>query len=168
VTLLNSGDPQPVLVRAGEAEVLGVAPDTIQLLVDGGVDGGISAARSRLGKGTNGPPPHYHARSPEIFFIVEGGLHVLVGNEILTLGEGDYLLVPPNTLHAFRTPSDTGVDMLFIMPAVERFEYFRMGDRIRTGQASPQEVFAAQDRFDNYFQDSIVWREFSTGTTPDP
>jgi mannose-6-phosphate isomerase-like protein (cupin superfamily) len=159
---INSGAPEPLVVRASDAEILGVAPDTIQLLADGGVDGGISAARSKLGKATDGPPPHYHARSSELFFIVEGGLHVLAGQEVLTLGAGDYLVVPPNTPHAFRTPDDTGVDMLFLMPGVERFEYFRLGDRIRRGQASPQEFLATQDRFDNYFQDSAVWRQFQS------
>jgi mannose-6-phosphate isomerase-like protein (cupin superfamily) len=160
MTLINSGDAGPLLVRANDAEILGVAPTTIQLLAEGSVDGGISAARSKLGKGTDGPPPHYHARSSEIFFIIEGGLHVLAGQEVLTLGAGDYLLVPPGTVHAFCTPAESGVDILFLMPGVERFEYFRLGDRIRKGQASPQELLKTQDRFDNHFQESAVWRQF--------
>jgi quercetin dioxygenase-like cupin family protein len=155
--------PEPLLVRASDAEILGVAPNTVQLLADGDAEGGISAVRSKLGKDTDGPPPHYHARSAEIFFIIDGGLYVLAGQDVQTLRQGDYLLVPPNTPHAFRTPSDTGVDMLFIMPGVERFEYFRLGDRIQRGQASPREVLETQDRFDNHFQNSDVWREFRAG-----
>jgi len=157
MTQFTHGHTPPLLVRASQAETLGVAPTTIQLLADGDPHGGISIARSRLAKGTDGPPPHYHTGSPEIFFIIDGGLHVLCGQQVLTLGTGDYLLVPPNTPHAFATPHDSGVDLLFIMPGVERFAYFRLGDRIARGHASPQELLATQDRFDNHFLKSEIW-----------
>jgi mannose-6-phosphate isomerase-like protein (cupin superfamily) len=167
MTQPTAGGPQPVLVRADDAETLGVTPTTIQLLIDGDpTSGAVSVARSKLGKGTDGPPPHYHAGSAEIFFIIEGRLHVLAGERVITVGEGDFLLVPPNTAHAFCTPADTGVDLLFIMSGVERFEYFRLGDRVRQGNASPQELLDTQDRFDNHFLDSPAWRQFR-GTAPD-
>jgi hypothetical protein len=65
------------------------------------------------------------------------------------------------------------VDLLFIMPGVERFAYFRLGDRIARGQASPQELLATQDRFDNHFLKSEIWdahrhAEGSTRETPHP
>ncbi|HEX4216314.1 MAG TPA: cupin domain-containing protein [Candidatus Dormibacteraeota bacterium] len=159
MSLITPGDGAPALVRADEAEMLGLAPDTIQLLADGSDTGGaISAIRSRMGRDTDGPPPHHHDRAPEILFIIEGGLHVLTGEEIVSVGAGDLLLVPPHMAHAFRTPADTGVDMLFLMPGVDRFEYFRLADRIRHGEGSPEEILAAQERFDNHFHDSPVWR----------
>jgi hypothetical protein len=84
---------------------------------------------------------------------------VLVGEQVVTLGGRDFLLVPPS--HGTRVASaNAGVDMLFITPGVERFEYFRLGDRIRKGEASPQQILDAQDRFDNHFHDSLVWRQF--------
>jgi quercetin dioxygenase-like cupin family protein len=154
-----------LLVHATDAEVLGLDPNTIQLLADGSSDGAISAVRTRMAKGTEGPPAHYHKGAPEIFFIIEGGLHVLAGEDVVTMREGDYLLVPPQTTHAFCTPDDAGVDMLFLMPGIERFEYFRLGDRIRRGEADLAEIVGpeAQDRFDNHFQDSTTWRQFRSG-----
>lgn len=170
MSLITPGGGAPALLRAGEAEILGLAQDTIQLLADGGDTGGaISAIRSRLGRDTDGPPPHHHDRAPEIFFIIEGALHVLTGEEIVTMGAGDFLLVPAHTAHAFRTPADRGVDMLFLMPGVDRFEYFRLAHRIRRGEGSPQEILAAQERFDNHFHDSPVWRRFvQEGVAPAP
>jgi mannose-6-phosphate isomerase-like protein (cupin superfamily) len=161
MTQFNSADSQPVLVRATDAEILGVTPATIQLLADGDpASGAVCVARSKIGKGMDGPPPHCHTGSSEIFFVIEGGLHILAGERVVTVGEGDFLLVPPNTAHAFCTPADTGVDMLFLMPGAERFEYFRLGERIRQGTASPQELLDSQDRFDNHFLDSPVWQQF--------
>jgi hypothetical protein len=60
----------PLLIRGDEAETLGDAPNTIQLLADGGTGGAISAVRTGA-QGTSGPPPHYHAGAPESFFIIE-------------------------------------------------------------------------------------------------
>ncbi|PRX45445.1 mannose-6-phosphate isomerase-like protein (cupin superfamily) [Prauserella shujinwangii] len=151
-----------MLFRAGEAELLGADPLTMRLLADGDDTGGVvSAIRSRMGRATDGPPPHHHTRAPEMFFLVEGGLHVLVGDRIVTAREGDFLVVPEHTAHTFRTPDDTGVDMLFLMPGARRFDYFRLVDRIRRGEASPRELFETQERFDNHFTDSAVWREFT-------
>ncbi|WP_329238759.1 cupin domain-containing protein [Actinoallomurus sp. NBC_01490] len=149
-----------LLVRGADAETVGGAPITTWLLAEGDPTGGsVSAIRSKMARSTGGPPPHYHVGSAEIFFVIEGGLRVLAGEEVITAGEGDLLLVPPGMPHAFRTTEDSGVDMLVLKPTAERFEYFRLADRIRRGQASPAEILAKQDIFDNHFVDSSVWAE---------
>jgi hypothetical protein len=66
-------------------------------------------------------------------------------------------LVPANTPHAFATPEGTGVDMLFLMSGAARAEYFRVVDRIRRGEVSPQEILATAELFDNHFHDSPAW-----------
>jgi hypothetical protein len=78
MTLINSGDTKPLLVRAAEAETLGIAPDTMHMLADGDpTDGAVSFSRTKMGKDTEGASPHYHSRAAESFFIISGGLHVL-------------------------------------------------------------------------------------------
>ncbi|WP_218135852.1 cupin domain-containing protein [Nonomuraea jiangxiensis] len=159
--MIDPHDTQAVLVRAGEAEILGEPPNMMELLADAETTGGrVSAIRSKIGKNTDGPPPHYHNEAAEIFYIIDGGLHVLTGEHVVTVGTGDFLLVPPQTPHAFSTPEYTGVDMLIFKPGAERFGYFRLGDRVRRGEASPKEILDAQDLYDNHFHDSVVWRHF--------
>jgi mannose-6-phosphate isomerase-like protein (cupin superfamily) len=163
--LITPDELQPVVVRAGDAEILGIAPNTIQLLADGATTGGVlSAIRSRMTSGADGPAPHYHAIAPELFFIISR-LHVLVGERVVTVSEGDFLMVPPGMPHAFSTPGDSGVDMLFLMPKVDRFEYFRLLDQVRQGKASPRAILDSQERFDNHFLESRVWREFRGGAS---
>ncbi|WP_371785637.1 cupin domain-containing protein [Streptosporangium subroseum] len=157
----GANDRGAVLTRAAAAETLGADPNTTRLLADADDTGGsMNAVRTTLGRGVDGPPPHYHANSPELFFVLGGSLQVLTGEEVVSVGEGDFLLVPPYMAHAWGTGPETGADVLIIKaPGDNRFEYFRLVDRIRKGEASPQEILATQDRFDNHFVDSRIWRE---------
>ncbi|HVW44991.1 MAG TPA: cupin domain-containing protein [Amycolatopsis sp.] len=150
-----------LIIRAGEAEVLGLPPVTMELLADG--DTGISTIRTKMAKGTPGPPPHHHSLAPELFYILDGGLHVLSGDDVMRVSAGDYLVVPAGTRHAFAAPEDTGAEFLFFMPGADRFDYFRLTDKVRRGEESPQRVLETQERFDNYFEDSQVWNDFLAG-----
>jgi hypothetical protein len=62
--------------------------------------------------------------------------------------------------HAFGTPEGIGADVLitFAPGMRDRFDYFRLGHRVMTGQASPQEILDSQDRFDNHFLTSPIWQ----------
>jgi mannose-6-phosphate isomerase-like protein (cupin superfamily) len=157
----RASDRGAVLTRAAAAETLGTDPNTTRLLADADDTGGsMNAVRTALGRGVDGPPPHYHTNSPELFFVLGGSLQVLTGEEVVSVGEGDFLLVPPYMAHAWGTGPEVGADVLIIKaPGDNRFEYFRLVDRIRRGEASPQEILATQDRFDNHFVDSRIWRE---------
>ena len=161
MSLISPSDQPAMLVRADEAESLGMGATTIRLLADGSsTDGAISANRTLLGPGVDGPPPHYHAGSAEIFFLLDGSLDALAGDRVVTLGKGDFLVIPKLMPHAFATTAGTTADVLIVFaPGMQdRFEYFRLGDRVVKGQASPQEILDSQERFDNHFMDSPVWR----------
>lgn len=151
-----------LLVRANEAEVLESPLNTMHLLADGATtDGAISANRVLLGEGASGPPPHFHTTSSEIFFILGGSLEALAGDRIVTLDAGDFLSVPRGMPHAFGAAPGSTADVLIVFaPGLQdRFEYFRLGNRVMKGQASPQEILDTQDRFDNHFLDATPdWR----------
>jgi mannose-6-phosphate isomerase-like protein (cupin superfamily) len=152
--------PKPLLVRNDEAEQLGSTPDTMTLLADVSDTGGhLTTQRASLGRGRDGATPHFHRASAEMFFILDGELQILSDDEIVTTKAGDMLFVPPHTTHAFGATANSGADVLIVFtPGVERFEYFRMIDRIRRGEGSPAEILASQDRYDNHFVDSATWR----------
>ena len=148
-----------LLIRHDEAEQLGTSPDTMTLYADVPHTGGfLSSNRASLGRGKDGATPHFHQQSAEMFYILDGELQVLTGDEIVTTRAGDMLFVPPQTTHAFGATPNSGADVLIVyVPGVERFEYFRMIDRIRRGEGSPQEILATQERFDNHFVESAAW-----------
>ncbi|GGV31274.1 cupin [Kitasatospora herbaricolor] len=151
---------EAVLVRSEEAETLDLGGTTARLLADAGATGGaLSTLRVTLARGADGASPHYHGGSSELFYVTDGELQVLAGEEVVTARAGDLLVVPPELPHAFAAPSSSGADLLIVItPGVERFEYFRILERLRRGEATLEELLATQDRFDNHFLDSPTWR----------
>ena len=161
MTMINPEAPA-VIVHGATAETLGSPgyPASVQLLADASATGGaLSAQRVTLRRGTEGANPHRHTGSSELFYNLDGSAQILAGTEVLTLRHGDLAVVPPHLPHAFAATADSDTDLLIVItPGVERFGYFRLLARLAQGQATHDELLAAQERYDNYFVDSVEWR----------
>jgi quercetin dioxygenase-like cupin family protein len=151
-----------LITRSNEAEILDSDPNSVlALLADSGTTGGaLTSNRTTFRHGANGAPPHFHTRASELFFVLSGSLQVLVDDGLITLGTGDTLVVPPNTPHAFGATAGEDADVLFVFtPGMDRFDYYRLLDRVQRGEADPKEIGASQERFDNHYVNSPVWRQ---------
>jgi len=143
------------VVRAADAERL--AGGSIELLAQ---TDNVASNRAVLRAGSAGVPPHFHAQSSEVFLVLSGSLEALVGEEVVTLIEGDVLIVEPSTVHALAPAADRDAAIFVVTtPAADRFDYYRLLDRVQRGDAGPEELTAAQDRFDSYFVDSPAWND---------
>jgi quercetin dioxygenase-like cupin family protein len=69
--------------------------------------GGRFSMMEELLRKDSGPGPHKHAWSDETFYMLDGEITFLIGEEIKTGRTGDFLMVPRNTRHAFRVTSET-------------------------------------------------------------
>jgi uncharacterized RmlC-like cupin family protein len=100
-----------------------------------------------------------------MFFVLDGALEALAGSRLLTLGPGDFLLVPRGVPHAFAAAPGAPADVLLVFtPGIaERSGCFRLAADVLRGRADPAEVLATQQRHDNHFLDSPLWRSRSTG-----
>ncbi|MEV8430040.1 cupin domain-containing protein [Streptomyces chartreusis] len=150
---------ESVIVRAAEAELVGRAPTTVRLLADSGQTGGaLSTQRVTLTGGADGAKPHRHDNSAEMFFLLDGAAEILSGDDVVTAGPGDLVVVPPGKPHAFAAVPGSDADLLIVItPGVERFEYFRHLQRIALGEATVESLLEVQDRYDNHFMKSEVW-----------
>jgi quercetin dioxygenase-like cupin family protein len=157
---------EALLVRAGAAERLGGDPGgTITLLADAVATGGrLNVHRSTFLDAGDDAPPHAHTRSSELFYVLAGSLQVLLGERLTTLDQGDLLVVPPGTTHAFGAAFGATADVLFVfVPGVPRFDYYRLLDRTHRGEAGLDEILASQDRFGNHYVESPIWRAARAG-----
>ena len=145
------------LVRAADAEVLPASG--ITLLADAGNTGGVlTSNRSFMAAGTDGAPPHLHRGAAELFFVLDGTLDVLLDEEVLTVAKNDLLVVPSGMPHAFAPAKGHSADVLFVYtPSKSRFDYYRLLERVYTGEADPAEFGRTQDLYDNHYVESPVW-----------
>ncbi len=60
-------------------------------------------------------PPHVHHRSDEAFYVLDGQLEVLVGDERRTLGAGELAVIDAGTVHTFANRGPGGARILVIM-----------------------------------------------------
>jgi quercetin dioxygenase-like cupin family protein len=148
-----------VIVRSGEAEVVGRAPTTVHLLADSSAAGGaLSTIQVSLIDGADGAKPHHHSGSAELFYVLDGTAQLLSGEHIVTADRGDLVIVPPNLAHAFGAAPDRNAEILIVIaPGVERFEYFRHLERIAYGKVPPESLLDVQELYDTYFQSSPAW-----------
>ena len=89
------------------------------------------------------PPPHIHRNEDELFYVLEGTLKVLRGNQEITLGPGESGFLPRNVMHTFKIMSAHARFLVYITPG--GFEnYFRdLGqcvDEYGASQASEQSI----------------------------
>jgi mannose-6-phosphate isomerase-like protein (cupin superfamily) len=146
-------------VRGKEAEFVGTPEIHVKLLADSSATGGaLSTVRVSLKEGADGAKPHTHKKSAEMFYVLDGRLDVLSGDQIVKAEAGDVIVVPPQMPHAFAAERGSSADILIIIaPGVERFEYFRQLTRIARGGERPESLQAVQDLYDNYFLNSPAW-----------
>ncbi|MFF8382540.1 cupin domain-containing protein [Streptomyces kanasensis] len=154
-----------VLVRAETAESLqDGATSLITLLADAGVTGGaLTANKATFREGSPGAPAHFHTRATEMFLVLDGAMRVLVDDEVLTLRKGDFLTVPPTVPHAFAPAPGSEAEMLVVFtPGMDRFDYYRLLERVHRGEATVQDIRDSAQQYDNHYVESPVWSKALT------
>ncbi|GAB0106889.1 cupin domain-containing protein [Nocardia sp. JMUB6875] len=152
---------RPVAIRRpADSEIIGAGqPTSVRLLIDSNEAGGsVSTVEVTMAEGADGATPHYHTLSDELFFVADGELQVMAGDEITTIGAGGALVVPKFMPHAFgAAPGSPARILIALMPGVERHGYFRFLEKLALGQATPADFDAAQEDYDNYFIEAPQW-----------
>jgi quercetin dioxygenase-like cupin family protein len=80
--------------------------DRYRLLITGEQSGGAYCVIECFVPPGGGPPPHIHHDAAECFYLLEGSLSLLVGDETTTVEQGGFAHVPKGVVHSF---SNTGV-----------------------------------------------------------
>lgn len=97
----------PFISNAGSAPAYWMADVLWMVLASGHDTGGRFSMMEQLLPQGSGPGPHKHTWSDETFYMLDGEITLLVGDEIRTARKGDFVVVPRDTRHAFRVDSDT-------------------------------------------------------------
>ncbi len=129
------GEGEPLETEHRELLVKGVRPELDFLEYD-------------VGPGYKGPGPHYHERHVDSFYVLEGELEFLLGDEKVRAPAGSYVLAPPRFVHTFWNPGPAITRYLnFHAPGVGFDEYLVS----RPNESETEAEFLA--RFDHYYVD---------------
>lgn len=94
----------PYLLRKGDGHNLTTSADgdLASIKASGAEnDGRIAFLEYQPAVGGAGPLPHTHDHHEELFYVVSGRLHMLLGEQSVLCGPGDFAYVPRNIAHTF-------------------------------------------------------------------
>jgi quercetin dioxygenase-like cupin family protein len=89
-----------VVLRPGEGESLFGGRIVLKATFDQ-----LCITESHFADARDGASPHYHERHADSFYVVKGGMAVLVHDEEKLLEPGAFACAPPEVVHGFRTTS---------------------------------------------------------------
>jgi quercetin dioxygenase-like cupin family protein len=110
--------PKSLVVRAGEGRVISIPGVPEQSIVK--ASGAETAGTVSIHEGWHGPEDtgvrrHFHRHWDEIFYVLEGTMRFLVGEEETVAGPGTFLYIPRGTVHAWRPTGDHPVRQLLVV-----------------------------------------------------
>ena len=97
--------------------------DRYTFLVTGEESGGAYFVMEAWVPPGGGPGPHIHTREDETFYVMEGEVEFLLGDETIVASAGDYVNVPRGIVHRFRNAgTETARLVITFTPAgIEEF-----------------------------------------------
>src|SRR5450631_1332315 len=109
---------QPTVRKPTEGRTIAVVGDVYRFLATGADTNGKYALWEAIVPPGGGPPPHVHSREEEGFYVLEGEITVLVGDERIVATGGMFANMPVGTLHSFKNETDRLARMLIsVAPA---------------------------------------------------
>ncbi|MDQ3823125.1 MAG: cupin domain-containing protein [Actinomycetota bacterium] len=143
----TDGEPRasaaaPIVYRAGDGRRA-----SKRVVIKAGRDE-IAVTESRYEPGRRGPEPHLHRLHADSFYVLEGELEFLLGEEKIRAPGGTFVLAPPRFVHTFWNPGPADARYLnFHAPGVGFDEYLVS----QPAEGESEAEFLA--RFDHYYVD---------------
>jgi quercetin dioxygenase-like cupin family protein len=121
-------DKQAIAVRCGEGEALSVLGTQVRFLCEAARTAHAFSLMEVVLPQDQGPPPHDHPWD-EAYYVLEGEVRFLLGEQEEVFRQGDFVYAPGGTRHAFKgaLPEPARV-LVFDAPATAE-EFFREVDR---------------------------------------
>lgn len=88
---------------------------TVKLAARADTESGVSIFEFVQPPMSFGAPPHQHLHEDEFFYILDGELTALLGDETVTVGPGSLLVLPRGAPHGFWNAGETPVRVLLVV-----------------------------------------------------
>jgi quercetin dioxygenase-like cupin family protein len=108
---------------AGQGKAYSAVGDKVVVLATGDQTGGAFCLAELTVPPGGGPPPHYHTREDECFYVLEGEVAFTCDGRTISGTPGSYVQLPRQVPHAFKNPGAKPARML-VLCAPAGFEKF--------------------------------------------
>jgi quercetin dioxygenase-like cupin family protein len=126
-----------VVLGPGEGSHLTIGNSQVTFKAVGtNTDGHLGLFEQTLPPGGTSPEPHLHRHMEEMFYVLEGEVEILVGEQTVQGQAGAFVLVPRGTPHAFANRGTQAAKLLIMFsPAGSREKYFEgLAELLKDGQ----------------------------------
>lgn len=119
---------RPYVLEAGEGIRLVAADQLFTMLTTQDNTNGQFIAVLTEGPKGNAIIQHFHERHTEVFFNIEGQMTVWANGQEMPFQPGDFLHIPPNTVHSYRLDSPYTKFLGFLTPGLFEPFFHTIGD----------------------------------------
>ena len=140
-----------VVLKAGEGRTIPLGPIQMVVQEDGThTRGTLGVAEFAVPPHAPTPPPHIHHAHEEGFYVLEGELEFLAGEETVRACQGTFVMVPIGTVHTFSNLTDKPARFLNTFTPPLYIGYFEEFSKLLQagGALSPQQFAELMARYD--------------------
>ncbi len=108
--------PRAIVLQPGEGKTVTVLGERYTYKAVGADTGGAyGLVETTAPAGSAGPPPHIHHTEDEAFYVLEGELTVLIGDQVRKASAGTFAFIPRGSVHTVSNETDTPARALVIL-----------------------------------------------------
>lgn len=140
------------IVGPHDGEVVLPGPVEVRMIEDGSNTAHrLAVAVLTVPPRTEGPPPHWHEKHDETFYVIAGTAHFTVGDSQRKAPAGTFVSVPIGAEHTFANPGDEPAIILNTFTPDLYVGYFRDLSRLAAADEMTSEaILAVMARYATY------------------
>ena len=160
--------PEASIVGPQGGEVVLPGPVEVRMVEDGsGTAHRLAVAVLTVPPHTDGPPPHWHQKHDETFYVITGSARFTVGDTQHDAPAGTFVSVPIGAEHTFANPGDEPAIILNTFTPGFFGGYFRELSQLATsGEMTHEAILAVMARYATYPAGEPAPAEPATGSPP--
>jgi len=155
------------IVGPHDGEVVLPGPVEVRMIEDGSNTAHrLAVAVLTVPPRTEGPPPHWHEKHDETFYVIAGTAHFTVGDSQRKAPAGTFVSVPIGAEHTFANPGDEPAIILNTFTPDLYVDYFRDLSRLAAADEMTSEaILAVMARYATYPAGTPAPDDTDEGTT---
>jgi mannose-6-phosphate isomerase-like protein (cupin superfamily) len=144
--------PEASIVGPDDGEVVVPGPVAVRMIEDGsGTAHRLAVAVLTVPPRTDGPPPHWHQKHDETFYVIAGTVRFTIGDTQRDAPAGTFVSVPIGAEHTFANPGDEPAVILNTFTPDLYVGYFRdLAQLAATDGMNPETILAVMARYATY------------------